>query len=120
MPSTPLTGISEVLAETVVARMLSVVDVFAERVAARVLSLVHVHDDYYSQHVNPLGKRPYLEAARRGDFASFSVGKLVLARRIDVNAWIETHRRDKIEALRLLDPAAEFAKKGIFPKFPET
>lgn len=49
--------------------------------------------DYYNQNNNPLGKRRFLEAARRGDFPSSKDGKLVLARRDDVDRWLASRTR---------------------------
>ena len=51
--------------------------------------------DYYDQNNNPLGKRRFLEAARRGAFPSTKQGKLVLAARPDVDSWIASGRRPK-------------------------
>lgn len=48
---------------------------------------------YYSQANSPLGKRQYLEAARAGCFLSSKRGKLVLALRADVDAWIAAGAR---------------------------
>lgn len=67
---------------------------FVEEVAARVAD--HLRDNeggYYTQKDNPIGKRPFLEAARRGDFASTKRGKVVCARREDVDHWIAEGRR---------------------------
>jgi len=46
---------------------------------------------YYSASDNPLGRRAFLAAARRKEFPSHRVGKLVLAARTDVDAWIAAH-----------------------------
>lgn len=67
---------------------------FVEEVAARVAD--HLRDNegaYYTQKDNPLGRRPFLEAARRGDFVSMKRGKLVCARREDVDRWIADGQR---------------------------
>jgi hypothetical protein len=105
------------VAETVATRLLSMADVLADRVATRIATLARVHDDYYTQHSNPLGKRQFLEAARRREFPSFPVGRLVLARRSDVNAWIESHERSCADETGCaVDPAAAFAAKGIFAR----
>lgn len=50
--------------------------------------------EFYSQHDSPLGKRRFLEAARAGAFPSSKRGKLVLAKRADVDAWIAAAERD--------------------------
>jgi hypothetical protein len=48
---------------------------------------------FYSQHDSPLGKRRFLDAARRGAFPSSKRGKLILAMRTDVDAWIRAGER---------------------------
>lgn len=53
---------------------------------------------YYDQNDNPLGKRPFLEAARRGDFASVKHGKRVLACREDVDRWLASRARSPRDA----------------------
>lgn len=45
--------------------------------------------EFYSQLDSPLGKRRHLEAARRGTLRATKVGRLVLARREDVDAFID-------------------------------
>ena len=67
------------------------VDMVADRVVARLGTTPA--NDYYDQHASPVGKRRVLEAARRGAFASMKRGKLVLARRVDVDAWIRAGHR---------------------------
>ncbi len=67
------------------------VDMVAERVVARLA--VSTTNDFYDQRTSPLGRRRFLEAARRGEFPSTKRGKLVLARRADVDAWIAMGRR---------------------------
>jgi excisionase family DNA binding protein len=47
--------------------------------------------EFYSQLDSPLGKRRHLEAARRGALRATKVGRLVLARRDDVDAFIAAH-----------------------------
>lgn len=77
------------------------VDMVADRVAARLGATPA--NDYYDQHGSPIGKRRFLEAARRGAFASMKRGKLVLARRVDVDAWIRAGQR----APRSVSPTTE-------------
>lgn len=67
------------------------IELVAERVVAR-LGVTPTHD-YYDQHSSPVGRRRFLEAARRGAFPSTKRGKLVLARRADVDTWITAGRR---------------------------
>jgi hypothetical protein len=69
-------------------------DLVAERVIARLGEVPQGGHEYYDQRLNPLGKRRFLEAARRGAFPSTKQGKLVLARRTDVDAWIASGKRD--------------------------
>lgn len=77
--------------ETVNAVLDLFVDMVADRVAARLGAAPA--NDYYDQRSNPLGKRRFLDAARRGAFPSTKRGKLVLARRTDVDAWIAAGHR---------------------------
>lgn len=46
---------------------------------------------FYSAEDNPLGRRAFLDAARRGCFPAHKVGKRVFASRVEVDAWIATH-----------------------------
>jgi hypothetical protein len=75
-------------------------DELAERVAERVYNRVSASDasstagaGWYDQQSSPLGKRRFLEAARRGAFPATRKGKLVLALRADVDAWITESTR---------------------------
>ena len=61
--------------------------------------------EYCDQNNNPLGKRRFLEAARRGAFPSFKSGKLVLARRDDVDRWLVSRTRPFVP--REKDPPAD-------------
>jgi hypothetical protein len=47
---------------------------------------------WYDQNSAPIGRRAYLDACRRGDVVSRRIGKHVLVRRADLDAWIEAHR----------------------------
>lgn len=74
-------------------------DLFVDMVADRVAERLHAipTNEYYDQRSNPLGRRRFLEAARRGAFPSTKRGKLVLARRADVDAWIAAGHRAPVE-----------------------
>lgn len=49
---------------------------------------------YYTTKENPLGSgRAFRDAARRGEFPSFRLSRLVAARRADVHAWLESRPR---------------------------
>jgi hypothetical protein len=67
-----------------------IVDRLADRIAGRVALDAAA---FYTQHTAPVGKRAFLEAARRGEFPSSKRGRTVLAKRSDVEAWIERGRR---------------------------
>jgi hypothetical protein len=70
-------------------------DTLAERVADKLASRMGKPAHRYAdaKH-NPLGAaRAFLDAARRGDFASFKRGRVVVARWEDVEGYIETRRR---------------------------
>jgi hypothetical protein len=69
-------------------------------------------DIYYSTDNNPLGRRAFRRAAARGDFPAFRVGRKLLARKTDVDAWIQSQppaprksRTRKETAPRSLTPA---------------
>lgn len=66
----------------------ALVDAIAERVAEKLAARERPPSPYYTQDTAPVPKRTFLEAARRGEFASFTRGKTVLARREDVDAWV--------------------------------
>jgi len=63
----------------------------AREEAAAVLESDISPADWVDQIRSPLGKRAHLDAARRGDFPSRRVGKRVLVRRRDLDAFIERH-----------------------------
>lgn len=75
----------------------AVLGALAELLAPKVAELLAARAPeapaYYSQANSPLGKRRYLEAARAGCFVSSKRGKLVLALRADVDAWIAAGAR---------------------------
>lgn len=60
--------------------------------------------DYYDQSTAPVGKRRFLAAARAGEFPSAKRGKLVLAKRIDVDAWIARGARPTMEPVAPMEP----------------
>lgn len=77
----------------------ALVDALADAVAARVVERIGTRSAdasrYYTATDSPLGKRRFLELARRGCFRVFRVddrGKL-LALRAEVEAWIESQAR---------------------------
>lgn len=86
-----------------------IVEMVAERVVARLGSTPT--NEYYDQRTSPLGRRRFLEAARRGAFPSTKQGKLVLARRADVDRWIATARRAPVEVPESDD---ELSDEGLF------
>jgi len=76
----------------------------AEKLATRATSGAAAAEAYYDARTAPCGKRPFLEAAARGDFPSFKTGRKVLARRADVERWIEAQPRT---APRAAAPASD-------------
>jgi hypothetical protein len=66
-----------------------------DRYIRRVATQVTAHPTHVSQRtctaVCGVPKEDFLEAARRGDFPSCKVRRLVLAKTADVVAWIESH-----------------------------
>ncbi|NUQ76819.1 MAG: hypothetical protein HUU21_25065 [Polyangiaceae bacterium] len=82
----------------------ALLDELADRVAERITQRIGKGiptasgSEYYSANNNPLGsQRAFLDAARRKDFPSFKPGRTVLARREDVDRWIESHPRTRHE-----------------------
>ena len=72
----------------------ALVDALATAVAAKLEShraeRAPEEPRYYSAVDNPLGSsRAFLDAARRGAFPTYRPGKMLLALRSDVHAWIE-------------------------------
>ena len=55
-----------------------------------VLSGVASASEWIDQHSSPLGKRPHLEAVRRGDLKAVKVGRRVLVRRGDIESFLES------------------------------
>lgn len=59
---------------------------------------------YYTARTSPMSPRAFRRAAAAGAFPTFKVGKKLLARQADVDAWIATQpRRPAVKP----DPAAE-------------
>lgn len=71
------------------------VDVLAERVALKLAPLVGAGKPHYADATsNPLDSdRAFLDAARRGDFATFKRGKRITALWSDVERYIEGCKR---------------------------
>ncbi|MDB4931663.1 MAG: hypothetical protein JWM10_4147 [Myxococcaceae bacterium] len=91
------------LLRATVARSLTadvVFELLVEKIAERVAERLGATPEpgYYTQHENPLGRRRFLEAARRGAFPSAKQGKLVLARREDVDRWLRSRERPSAES----------------------
>ena len=67
-------------------------DALAERIVARLLgsSPSPSHPEHADARANPLGSaRAFLDAGRRGDFPTFKRGRDIVARWVDVLAYIE-------------------------------
>lgn len=67
-------------------------DALAERIVARLLasSPSPNHPEHADARANPLGTaRAFLDAGRRGDFPTFKRGREIVARWVDVLAYIE-------------------------------
>lgn len=90
-------------------------ELVAERVAVKVAARTRAAGRYYTSSDNPLGRRPFLEAARRGDFPSFARGKKVLALRADVDAWIEQGKPRRVAPL---EPPAGVVEEPPAPREP--
>jgi excisionase family DNA binding protein len=46
---------------------------------------------WYDQDTVPIARRAYLDLCRRGELRSRKVGKSILVRRAELDAWIEAH-----------------------------
>ncbi|WP_437784500.1 hypothetical protein [Sorangium sp. So ce1097] len=49
--------------------------------------------EYYDARTSPMGPTTFRRAAAAGAFASFKVGRKLVARKADVDAWIATQAR---------------------------
>lgn len=58
------------------------------RMVADAVADLEREDDWVDQSTSPLVRRAYLRAARDGEFPTKKVGRQVLARRSDVDAFI--------------------------------
>jgi hypothetical protein len=47
---------------------------------------------YYDARTSPMGRRAFLRLAREKAFPTFKAGKRLVARRVDVHAWIEAQK----------------------------
>ncbi len=66
-------------------------DAFAEAIARRVAELLREDDQYDQDHLpTGLTRRVYLDAARRGAFPATKVGRKVVAKRSDVDTWMQS------------------------------
>jgi hypothetical protein len=48
-------------------------------------------ESWYDQDTSPIARRAYLDACRKGELRSKRIGKSILVRRADLDAWIEAH-----------------------------
>lgn len=76
---------------------------------------------YYASDTpgNPLGRRAFLDHAKRGSFPSFRPGKKVLALKSDVHAWIESQRYvppAPVSRTAPVDEDAEAERQALGPR----
>jgi hypothetical protein len=95
MPSDPLPPALVALLEPLVALL-------AERVAARV-QRPQDGRGFVDARSSGLGVRVFRRAAREGAFPVFAVGRKWVARRRDVDAWIQSQRVDFDQAVERAD-----------------
>jgi hypothetical protein len=69
------------------AALLRALDVYLANFAAERVEA----NEWVDQHASPLGKRAHLEAVRRGAVEGSKVGRRVLVRRADLEAFLERH-----------------------------
>jgi hypothetical protein len=71
---------------------------------------------YYDSKSSPTGGKTFLRAAKSGAFPSYRIGRRVLARKVDVDAWIQSRKRAP-RIREQADPHAEdraiLAKAGL-------
>ncbi len=72
-----------------------ILDLLADKLAERLATQRSDAAPFYDADTAPVKRRQFLEAARRGEFPSFKRGKKVLARREDVERWIESGARER-------------------------
>ncbi|CAN5518929.1 hypothetical protein BH09MYX1_BH09MYX1_00860 [soil metagenome] len=73
----------------------------ADRGLAALEERDHDHDEWVSQDDSPLGRFSHLRAVRSGKLSGRRVGKKVLVRRSDLDAYIESaEHRPKVVQLR--------------------
>jgi hypothetical protein len=97
-----------------------VVAALLERLADLVAARVQPGEEgrYYTAVNNPLGSvRAFRDAASRGDFPSFKLGREIAAKRSDVHAWIEGRTKrpsvKKAAAATTDDDDAMLAEFGV-------
>jgi hypothetical protein len=65
----------------------------ADLVVQRLRAGSEVQGSYYTTQSNPLNSaRAFRDAARRGHFRSFKLGRMIAAQKADVHAWIESRK----------------------------
>jgi hypothetical protein len=70
------------------------VDELADAVAARLAGQGQAEagtDGWYDQDSAPIARRAYLDVCRKGELRHKRIGKSVLVKRADLDAWIDAH-----------------------------
>ena len=82
----------------------ALIEAIADQVAAR-LPAPSAQPEYVDQRTSSIDCRTYVKAARNGAFPASKVGRLYIARRADVAAWLE--------GLRAPAPAPELPNGAV-------
>jgi hypothetical protein len=80
------------------------------REIVRTLDELVTSDDWIDQKGSPLGRRLHCEAARTGALRARKVGKTWLARRADIDAYIEAHGKKAPSDRPVTDEATAVAE----------
>ncbi len=71
--------------------------------------------EWVDQNDSPLGKRRHLEACRRGDISSHKEGKRVLAKRVDIDAFIKSRPSASSTDVTTTDEVDDILAKAGLP-----
>ncbi len=83
---------------------------------ATALARLGPSDRFYMQASSPLPRRSFLAEARKGSFPAFKIGKIICARREDVDAFVEAHplrRRAQTGSLSDLETVPLLERSGL-------
>ncbi len=76
----------------------AILDALAERVAAK---LTPKAIEFVDQRTCGIDAKAFVRAARAGEFAASKVGRLYIARQVDVIAWLDSRRVGRPSLVRV-------------------